>query len=90
MKREEMVRLLVVGCLECSGSLWGALWLQKMLENGFRGYANMSDRELAAEIEARGLDRLYDPQEGNEDLPSPDDDLEVAMLVHQCKEGLRD
>ncbi|HTZ00157.1 MAG TPA: hypothetical protein VMB75_09995 [Rhodocyclaceae bacterium] len=90
MTRDEMIQLLVVDDLECRIGLRGDLWLQKILEHGFRGYANMSGGELAAEMAARSLGRFGALRDENEDLQDADDDAELVTLVHQCQEGLRD
>jgi len=88
MLREEMIEILVISGLEGVASLQGTLRLQNILEHGFRGYGNMSDRELAAEIEARGLNRAADASEDMHALA--DDDTEVTHLLEQCKEELHD
>lgn len=55
MTREEMIRLLVLDRLEHSDDVTRYLRLEKVLENGFRGFRNMSDKELASEIRILGL-----------------------------------
>lgn len=55
MNREEMIRLLVLDRLEHSDDVARYMRLEKVLENGFRGFRNMSDRELATEIRLLGL-----------------------------------
>ncbi|PKO41739.1 MAG: hypothetical protein CVU33_00105 [Betaproteobacteria bacterium HGW-Betaproteobacteria-6] len=71
MTRDEMIRLLVLDRLEYSDDLARYLHLQGVLENGFRGFRALSDHELAAEIQALGLDRRLDAADG------PDDDLDA-------------
>lgn len=56
MTRDEMIRLLVLDRLEHRDELTRYMHLQRVLENGFRGFRNMTDRELQAEVRALGLD----------------------------------
>lgn len=55
MTRDEMIRLLVLDRLEHSDDLRRYMRLQRLLEDGFRGFRNMSEGELAAEIGLLGL-----------------------------------
>jgi len=55
MTRDEMIRLLVLDRLEHRDELGRYLRLHKVLENGFRGFRNLSDKELMIEIRALGL-----------------------------------
>lgn len=55
MTRDEMIRLLVLDRLEYRDDQARYVHLQKVLENGFRGFKKLSDKELAAEIRALGL-----------------------------------
>lgn len=55
MTRDEMIRLLVLDRLEHSDDLRRYMRLQRLLENGFRGFRNMSESELAAEVGILGL-----------------------------------
>ena len=66
-----MIRLLVLDRLEYRDDQARYLHLQGVLENGFRGFRKLSDRELAAEIQALGLDERLDVSDGL------DDDLDV-------------
>ncbi|GEM_PF-3810747 len=56
MMREEMIQLLVLDRLEHRDDLGRYLHLHKVLENGFRGFRNLSDEELAAEVMALNVD----------------------------------
>lgn len=56
MNREEMISLLVLDRLDNRDDLGRYLHLQKVLENGFRGFRNLSDKELLSEIRALGLE----------------------------------
>lgn len=67
MTRDEMIRLLVLDRLEYRDDLARYLHLQRVLENGFRGFRELSDHELAAEIQALGLDRRLDAADGLDD-----------------------
>lgn len=67
MTRDEMIRLLVLDRLEYRDDQARYLHLQGVLENGFRGFRRLSDHELAAEIEALGLDRRLDVADGLDD-----------------------
>ncbi len=55
MTRDEMIRLLVLDRLEHRDDLGRYLHLHKVLENGFRGFRNLSDKELMVEVSALGL-----------------------------------
>ncbi|MDP3538810.1 MAG: hypothetical protein Q8S26_08915 [Azonexus sp.] len=57
MKREEMISLLVLDRLDNRDDPERYMHLQKVLENGFRGFRNLSDKELMSEIRALGLER---------------------------------
>jgi hypothetical protein len=90
MTREEMIQLLIVHGVEYADSFRGTLWLQKVLEQGFRGYANMSDDALAAEIVAQGLDRFADAEDEHEDWSRPDDGVELIVHAPRSKRELQD
>jgi hypothetical protein len=90
MTREEMIQLLVIHGVECADSFRGTLWLQKILEQGFPGYANLPDEALAAEIVAQGLDRYADAEDEHEDWMRPDDGAELTVLAHRAKQELQD
>lgn len=55
MTRDEMIHLLVLDRLEYRDDQARYLHLQKVLENGFCGFKSLTDKELVAEIRARGL-----------------------------------
>ncbi len=71
MTRDEMIRLLVLDRLEFRDDQARYLHLQGVLENGFRGFRKLSDHELAAEIQALGLNVRGELADGL------DDDLEA-------------
>lgn len=56
MTRDEMIRLLVLDRLEHRDDLGRYLHLHRVLENGFCGFRNLSDKELLCEIRALGLE----------------------------------
>ena len=88
MTREEMIQLLVLNGLERQGSLRGTLWLQRLLEHGFRGYANLTDKELAAEMRARGLD--CDLEDEDDASPGQDEAADLDFLLHRRPEEFLD
>lgn len=67
MTRDEMIRLLVLDRLEYRDDQARYLHLQGVLENGFGGFRKLSDHELAAEIQALGLDSQLDAADGLDD-----------------------
>ncbi len=56
MSRDEVIALLVSDTIERMLSQRQIFWLQRILENGFPGYANWSDEDLQREMGERGLD----------------------------------
>jgi hypothetical protein len=81
MTRDEMIRLLVLDRLEHRDDFGRYLHLQRVLENGFRGFRNLSDKELLSEVRALGLDRGADD--------GLDDDL-AADSVDADEDGIFD
>ncbi|PKO34821.1 MAG: hypothetical protein CVU34_04810 [Betaproteobacteria bacterium HGW-Betaproteobacteria-7] len=79
MKREEMIRLLVLDRLEHREDMRRYMHLHHVLENGFRGFRNLSDAELLAEIRALGLDRPIDEEDG--DLADDDYAFDSSSLA---------
>lgn len=77
MTRDEMIRLLVLDRLEHRDDLGRYLHLHKVLENGFRGFRNLSDKELMVEVRALGLTVSSD--DGLDDLV--DDDIFDSSLA---------
>ena len=77
MTRDEMIRLLVLDRLEHRDDLGRYLHLHKVLENGFRGFRNLSDKELMVEIRALGLSAAAD--DSLDDLV--DDDIFDSSLA---------
>jgi hypothetical protein len=78
MTRQEMIQLLVADRLESGSGPAGYLWLEKTIEFGFTGYANMSDAELAAEVQRRRLDVPIEAPAHDDD---PQWDEEAAALA---------
>ena len=56
MEREQIIEALVVDCLVSIFDRNRYCWLQEILENGFRGFSQMSTQELLMELKHRGLD----------------------------------
>jgi hypothetical protein len=56
MSRNEMIAILVNDTVERMVDLRQVFWLHGILENGFAGFAKMSDDELRRELKGRGLD----------------------------------
>ena len=91
MTRDEMIQLLVLSGEQCIGSRRGSRWLQTILEQGFIGYANMGDAELAAEIRAQGLDQpALSGDEDDIECRVVDDDADIGLLVRHWQQELRD
>lgn len=55
MRREEMIAALVADCLVEILDGERTFWLQRVLEEGFRGFAQFGDAELRAELQRRGI-----------------------------------
>lgn len=86
MTRDEMISLLVLDRLEYRDDHARYVHLQKMLENGFRGFRKLSDKELAAEIRGLGLnggpkDDIADDVDDGLDAFADDDHLFDSSLV---------
>lgn len=56
MSRDEAIALLVSDTIERMLRQRQVFWLQRILENGFPGYAKWSDEDLQREVGERGLD----------------------------------
>lgn len=56
MQREQIIEALVVDSLVSIFDRNQYCWLQGILENGFRGFAQMTTEELLLELEHRKLD----------------------------------
>jgi hypothetical protein len=78
MTRDEMIRLLVLDRLEHREDFSRYLHLEKVLENGFRGFRNLTDQELLGEIRVLGLEtpadngRCEDQEEVESELNNDD------------------
>lgn len=89
MSREEMIQQLIFDLLEHASDMNRYRWLQQVLETGFRGFANMTDAELAGQVQARGLDS--GESTGNEDNDSFDvEDISVNDILWQGVVRLRE
>ncbi len=71
MERERIIETLMVDCLVNIFDRNQYCWLQGIIENGFRGFAKMSDEELLMELKHRNLD-VAASQECDLDLDSDD------------------
>lgn len=76
MQREHIIQVLVVDCLVSIFDRNQYCWLQGILENGFRGFAKMSNEELLMELRHRKLD-VANPQECDIDFDIDD------CIIHQ-------
>ncbi|KAB2923277.1 MAG: hypothetical protein F9K30_11050 [Dechloromonas sp.] len=84
MKREEMIRLLVLDRLEHREDLRRYMHLHHVLENGFRGFRNLSDDELRTEIRTLGLDAAFDRDpdaSAGDDALDDDADFDSSRLA---------
>jgi hypothetical protein len=77
-----MIQRLIADRLEQGAGPSAYLWLERMMEFGFIGYANMSDAELAAELGRRKLDLAIDSPHHDDD---PQWDEEAAELALQLR-----
>jgi hypothetical protein len=84
MQREQIIEALVVDCLVSIFDRNQYCWLQGILENGFRGFAQMTTEELQMEMRHRNLDigthhdgdvdfEIDDCTIGHRDLPAMND-----------------
>lgn len=85
MSRDEAISLLISDTVDRLFSSRKIFWLQKILENGFPGYAKWSDDELHREIRERGLDDdgsgdVVDGDSGNNDEWPIDDEIYSRMV----------
>lgn len=58
--RQEMINQLVENSLACALSEAQPFWLREIFENGFVGYRHFTDRQLALEMQFRGLGAAAD------------------------------
>lgn len=89
MSREHLIQLLVIDSLEHANDMRRYLWLQQVLESGFRGFAKMSDAELEEEIHARRLDPDEDTAVEDADIDHADDDGDIGILLQGYMEYTR-
>lgn len=78
MQREQIIEALVVDCLVSIFDRNQYCWLQGILENGFRGFAQMSTQELLMELKHRGLDI------------SSNADCDANFVIEDCTAGYHD
>lgn len=80
MRRDLAIEALVLDCVYRIAEYRYTVWLHSILENGFAGFANMSDDELRRACAERGLrceeDFRESPHEEFDDDPDADDDEE--------------
>jgi hypothetical protein len=78
MQRDFLIQSLVLDSIEKLRDDHLPLWLHAILENGFVGFANMSEEELRRQCARRGLrleDDLEEPaREEFDDDPDEDDE----------------
>lgn len=84
MRRNSAIEVLVLDHIYKIIEYRYTVWLHSILENGFVGFANMSDDELRHACAERKLcceeDFLEPPQEEFDDDPDPDDDEEEEAV----------
>jgi hypothetical protein len=76
MDREQLIQRLIHDQLEKLDSHKYSHRLLRVLEDGFRGFAEMSDEELAEELSRRGLDGELDGAEPADEPAVADEDEE--------------
>ncbi|MBI4998702.1 MAG: hypothetical protein HZA64_12360 [Rhodocyclales bacterium] len=90
MRRETMIEALVVDSLVRILDRNRVMWLNEILEQGFKGYAHMSDQELQREFTSRGLS-LGDIEIPTDDgLPCDDDADDPNLLQTRMEHNRRD
>jgi hypothetical protein len=90
MSRELVVQRLIEDQAERIRRGWCGLWLLHILESGFRGFDNMSDEELAHELQRRGLRAEFDDRDvpvDEEDDAEFEDDDELSLLPRPLPEN---
>jgi len=75
MQREQIIEALVVDSLVSIFDRNQYCWLQGVLENGFRGFARMSTKELLMEMQHRKLDVALCDENDNADKDIDFDDI---------------
>jgi hypothetical protein len=80
MDRESMIDLLLRDSLERLNKAPLGRWSQSLLRDGFTGFANMSNTQLAQEAAARGF-VVGEIPETEWPLPDADPDLLLALAA---------
>lgn len=88
MRREHMIEALVVDSLVRILDRNRLVWLNEILEQGFKGFANMSNDELKREFAARGLSSSE--LEPAQDDFGQDDEDEQNLLQSRLERNRRD
>jgi len=94
MTREEAINALVLERLHRIVERRQTQWLQNTLENGFAGYASLSDEELERELTRLGLEHEQEAETDDllDDDPDPadddwDDEPELSSLSHSQRDA---
>ena len=80
MNREAMIDLLVLDCLERVATGRRGIWLLSILRDGFAGFGNMSDAQLADEFARSGLKAREEEAAGHDDWQDTDGIEEWPLL----------
>ena len=67
MNRNSIIRLLVDFSLEAAAKNPGDSWLREILTKGFRGFENLSSKNLLRELQFRGLAEFEDAPQISDD-----------------------
>lgn len=82
MERESMIDLLVIDCYERMAGSSRGVWLLSVLRDGFVGFGQMSDAQLASELARRGLSPDGTSGQAAEwETPDTDPDLARALAA---------
>lgn len=88
MRREYMIQALVLDSMDRMLVLGHYLWIHSVLENGFVGFAHMSDEELRHECARRALlieNDILRPgrDQSDEDPEESIEDLDFSDLISE-------
>jgi|RhiMethySRZTD1v2_1073278.scaffolds.fasta_scaffold1161805_2 hypothetical protein len=92
MDRDTVIERLIADQLEKLGVGQYSRRFLQVVEREFRGFAKMSDDDLALELARRGLtsDPLPDPADYDFEDDEDDDDDEASWLVQDFRRGADD
>lgn len=76
-----MIDLLVLDSLEQAATARRGIWLLSILRDGFAGFANMADAQLAEEFARRGLQAREETVAGHDDWQDTDGMDEWPLLL---------